>query len=432
MLQKLTGALLLAAAEAAKCPDLHQFRTSTVLDGFNPTRLEGKWYEVAYEDIAQVGASCQTAENTMTSTGMEQKFKAKYLDKILPFSQTYEYQANDPESPVEVGMYTKYLKGAKALLTLPTVIVDVQSGASSFDHLDRDHNNEGAGGIAGEYEFLIEFTCKNESPLVEVTELRFSARDDTITDEQFATMKQTALGAGIDADLINSVTRVDHSHCRNDDDPMPFTVLQLAFIISLPVALLLILLLTRPPTPTPRRPYLLFVCLSNLVVTGVGWEVVWSCGIGGLSYSERHDAGGVNDPLENAVNAVATTSVDCWLQVLIFVVSSWLIRGRSAALDPPQQLSTIFLLTLTTLGVLQNCVVTLLLPNTLIGVGRAPLAPFQEDFLTFAIVNGRALSVGNNCMWVFAPCIVYAAVLKLWGEPATKPAVSIGEREHLI
>ena len=214
---------------------------------------------------------------------------------------------------------------------------------------------------------------------------------------------------------------------------MPVTLLQLALIISLPVALLLILLLTRPPTPTPRRPYLLFVCLSNLVVTGLGWEVFWSCGIGGLSYSERHDEGGANDPLENAVNAVATTSMDCWLQVLVFVFSSWLVRGRSAALDPPQQPSMIFLLTLTTLGVLQNCAITLLLPNTVIGVGRAPLAPFKEDFLTFAIVNNAwgtptSLSVGNNCMWVFAPCIIYAAVLKMWGGEKGGAPVRVEEK----
>ena len=72
MMQKLTGALLLAAAEAHKCPDLHKFRTETVTNGFEPSGLTGKWYEVAYEDIAQVGASCQTAVNTVTDTGLEQ------------------------------------------------------------------------------------------------------------------------------------------------------------------------------------------------------------------------------------------------------------------------------------------------------------------------------------------------------------------------
>ena len=103
-------------------------------------------------------------EDTPTDTGFEQKFHAKYIDKILPFVQTYEYNANDSEDENEIGMYTKWLKGAKVMLTLPTVIVDVE-------------------GDGDQYDFMIEYTCKNESPLIEATELRFSARTSTISDE---------------------------------------------------------------------------------------------------------------------------------------------------------------------------------------------------------------------------------------------------------
>lgn len=98
----------------------------------------------------------------------------------------------------EAGMYTKWLKGAKAMLTLPTVVVDVEGDGDTYD-------------------YLIEFTCKNESPLVEVTELRFSARTNSISDEQFQKMKQTALDVGIDADLVQSVQLVDHSKCNDGD-----------------------------------------------------------------------------------------------------------------------------------------------------------------------------------------------------------------------
>ena len=47
-----TSTLLLTAAMAAKCPDLHQFRTQNVLSGIDYEKITGDWYEVAYEDIA--------------------------------------------------------------------------------------------------------------------------------------------------------------------------------------------------------------------------------------------------------------------------------------------------------------------------------------------------------------------------------------------
>ena len=184
---------------AAKCPDLHQFRSENVLSGIDFEKITGDWYEVAYEDIAQAGAKCQKFTNTKTDAGLEQQFHAKYVDKLIPFTQTYEYEADDVEDPDEIGMYSKYLKGASLLLTLPTVIVD----------LTGDDN---------QYEYMIEFTCKNESSLVEVTELRFSSRYMSISDEQFASMKQTAIDAGIDESIVNSVALADQSRCQLDDE----------------------------------------------------------------------------------------------------------------------------------------------------------------------------------------------------------------------
>ena len=63
---------------------------------------------------------------------------------------------------------------------------------------------------------MIEFTCKNESPLIEVTELRFSARFTSISDEQFQAMKDTAIKAGIDEEIVNKVALADQSRCGGD------------------------------------------------------------------------------------------------------------------------------------------------------------------------------------------------------------------------
>ena len=191
------------------------------------------------------------------------------------------------------------------------------------------------------------------------------------------------------------------------------TPTQFLLILSLPITFLLILLVT--PSSSPSRSYLVFICLINWLVTGCGWEVFWSLGLfNGLSYSERHNDPPVNDLASNVTNFLAVSSMDCCLQVLVFVASSVTIYGPKSALQPPTP-SPPYLLALSFYGVLQNCLVTVLLPNTLEGVGRAPLAPFDVDFMTFAVVNGRALSVGNNIMWVSAPVIVLGMVARLFG-----------------
>lgn len=187
-------AFVLATSSANECPDLHQYRTRTVINGLNTTKLDGRWYEIAYEDIAQILAECQFMENTRTDTGFEQKFHVTYIDKLIPFTQTYVYHANNSKDIAENGIYIKWLKGAEALLTLPTVIVNVTDNGEKYD-------------------FLIEFTCKNESPQIEVTELRFSSRSPIISDQQFQKMKQTALAVGISQELVDSVKFVNHSSC---------------------------------------------------------------------------------------------------------------------------------------------------------------------------------------------------------------------------
>jgi hypothetical protein len=40
-------------------PDLPALRTSYVQNSFDPTKLYGHWFEVAFIDIGQTGAACQ-------------------------------------------------------------------------------------------------------------------------------------------------------------------------------------------------------------------------------------------------------------------------------------------------------------------------------------------------------------------------------------
>ena len=72
--------LLLLAGASASCPDITKFRSKTMAASFDPARLTGFWYEHAYIDIAQVGASCQTLNSTYDAASglISMPFAVKY------------------------------------------------------------------------------------------------------------------------------------------------------------------------------------------------------------------------------------------------------------------------------------------------------------------------------------------------------------------
>ena len=120
-----------ASLAAAKCPDLSKYRSPTILKSFDPARLSGLWYESAFIDPAQIGASCQTLNATYNETSgrLTMPFAVKYGP--LPFTIVELY---DPQNTT--GMYLKHVNmpGGK-LLQLDTVIVDATSkdGTSPYD-----------------------------------------------------------------------------------------------------------------------------------------------------------------------------------------------------------------------------------------------------------------------------------------------------------
>merc|ERR1719327_244171 len=96
--------------------DLSSYRTERVRSGFDANKTAGQWYEVLVADPAQVGASCQRYVNHISAAGIEQAFACRYGP--VPFSQKYIYEFRGR------GLYTKYLYGAKSILSVPTVVVD--------------------------------------------------------------------------------------------------------------------------------------------------------------------------------------------------------------------------------------------------------------------------------------------------------------------
>lgn len=117
-------AAALKQGAAASCPSLAALRSPRVkAASFSSAALSGMWYEQAFIDIAQVGASCQTLNGTASADGgLSVDFHVTYVGKVLPFTITEVYKPDDATA----GVYMKHaqMPGGK-LLNLPTVVVDV-------------------------------------------------------------------------------------------------------------------------------------------------------------------------------------------------------------------------------------------------------------------------------------------------------------------
>lgn len=113
-------------------------RSKTIIDSFDPAKLNGLWYEQAYIDVAQIGATCQTLNSTFVpqehdwslpspssssrdtiNGNVVMAFKVNYGK--IPFTITELYTQNQPPAN---GSYTKTAEvpGGK-LLKLDTVFV---------------------------------------------------------------------------------------------------------------------------------------------------------------------------------------------------------------------------------------------------------------------------------------------------------------------
>jgi hypothetical protein len=185
-----------AAAPLAACPDLATLRSERALK-FNASLATGFFYEMAYHDIAQVGASCPTlnftrpdADNTFSAA-----FRVKYIGKLLPFTITEVYT----KAGSDAGVYSKRAKmpGSK-LLTLPTVVVDATVG------------------VDGLYDSLTLYSCLKALGVAEVQELNIMTRTKAASADVDA-LVSAALQQGVPVD-DKGITRDDHSKCDLGDE----------------------------------------------------------------------------------------------------------------------------------------------------------------------------------------------------------------------
>ena len=179
------------AVDAAKCPDLASLRSETA-QKFNASLAAGFFYEMAYHDIAQVGASCPTLNFTQPAGdgSFSAAFRVKYIGK-LPFTITELYT----KVGSDVGIYSKRAKmpGSK-LLTLPTVVVDATVGAD------------------GRYDTLTLYSCLKALGVAEVQELNIMTRSETVSAADIDALVAKALQLGVPVD-DSDVTRDSHTGC---------------------------------------------------------------------------------------------------------------------------------------------------------------------------------------------------------------------------
>ena len=98
--------LLVETVSAAdKCPELASLRSANVTARSKEqvaSLMSGFWYELGYEDVAQIGASCQTQNITTTDQhgGITADFAVKYGH--IPFHIDEQYTADEVSAGIVV------------------------------------------------------------------------------------------------------------------------------------------------------------------------------------------------------------------------------------------------------------------------------------------------------------------------------------------
>jgi hypothetical protein len=191
MIRALAITSLAAVAHGASCPvDLTALRSDFVASSFTPDMLDGFWYEHAFIDVAQVGASCQTLNATHDAAGaVSMDFKVRYGP--IPFTIVELYTPQNASVP---GWFIKnaQMPGGK-LLNLPTVAVDVHT-------------------YGGEDTMTL-YSCIAPLHAAQVNELVFASRSPMLDAATLDAMKAAAKTAGVVWD-DSKLKPVDHSKCK--------------------------------------------------------------------------------------------------------------------------------------------------------------------------------------------------------------------------
>ena len=205
MICSLLFAFIFVSSAQSSCPDLPSLRSSFVLNSFNVSKISGLWYEIAFQDLAQVGATCQVLINdvpsnaTRRSDGFAQQFKVLYPPSLVPFILNSVYTpvaANVTNNTV--ALYDRTFAGinltssVRGGFVLPSVIVDLRLDPTS-----------------GEYVAMTDYMCLSFLGL-DYIEVRFMFRSMAPDPADVAALIACATALGLKWDKI---TYNDFSKC---------------------------------------------------------------------------------------------------------------------------------------------------------------------------------------------------------------------------
>jgi hypothetical protein len=193
---------LVAVSCAAACAPIDRFRSAYVVSKFDGAGVEGLWYENAFEDLAQIGASCQTFNKTLLPDGKSvlEDFDVFYGE--LPFKLPLVFNASVPGPngtwTSERGVFSRSVEGLGSLISFPSVVVDVDEGTPP------------KGWVGPYYTALIEYLCL-EVLGITYEEIRVSTRVPSPPDSYVSELEQRARALGLN---FTSLAPVNHTNCK--------------------------------------------------------------------------------------------------------------------------------------------------------------------------------------------------------------------------
>jgi hypothetical protein len=192
-----------ATSIADLCPaDLSKYRSSKVISSFDPLKLEGMWYEIAYHDAAQVKETCQSYSRTITKSEttdgafhMQEAFGFTYADHS-PEPHALKLAADFHVPDTERGLYERYMDMPLVnRLKFPSVVVDFTTTRT------------------GEYDTVSEFLCYNVGK-IPYREIRIGSRSPTMSDAQLLILEQNLKSLGVPFEMLRRANQTGCSYVK--------------------------------------------------------------------------------------------------------------------------------------------------------------------------------------------------------------------------